>query len=373
LIAAGLLIRSFAKMRDVSWGFDPSHVVTARIGFTDEAYRPDSAKIGFYRNLLQRLQNYPGFGPVGAKLDRIGETWIHQPMIPEGSAFTDFSQAPIANYHIVSPDYFRSLGIPMIQGRGFDVTDDEKGRRVAIVDADLAKKYFPNGDAIGRRLSLTWYGQDFSAEIVGIVAVVKNDGVESTGRLDLYVPFPQQPVNTLFVDTRTSMDLPSFVQALKQVLREIDPGLPVSLAARMEDVVAGPSNARRFPLGLLSVFSTFAMVLAAIGIYAVTAHGVSQRTREIGVRVALGATSTGIARLVLRDGFRPIIAGLVVGLAGGVAAALTMQKMLFGIAPLDMFTFGVIPVVLVVVALLACWLPTRRATKVDPVEALRAE
>ncbi len=374
LVAAGLLMRSLEKMQAVSWGFNPAQVVSARVAFLDDRYRENSARLIFYRTLLEKLEAVREFDSVGTSLDRIGQTWVHLPFVPEGQTYPKPEDAPQASFHLcVSPGYFHALGITLLQGRAFTPADDQKSGRVVIIDEAMARRFFPGRPAVGQRISFQTPGGDQWAEIIGVVASVKSDGPVVESLPDIYLPFPQIPWNNFFVHVRTQLDVATTGEAIKRIVHGIDGDVPVTDLASMEQVTAKPSDLRKFPLRLLSVFALLALALAAVGIYAVTAYGVAQRTREIGVRVALGAQPREIVTLVLRQGFRPIAVGLVVGFAASAVTAFAMRKLLFGVAPLDAPTFAFIPLLLAVIALVACWLPAHRATKVDPIVALRAE
>ena len=374
LVAAGLLLRSLEKMQAFPWGFDPTQVVSARVAFLGDRYRGNPARLVFYRTLLEKLAAVKEFDSVGTSLDRIGRTWIHLPLIAEGQVYPNPAEAPQASYHIcVSPGYFRALGITLQQGRTFARTDDEKTENVVIIDTTLAKRIFPDGQAIGKRLKLPHPDGERLAEVVGVVTSVKSEGPMTASLPDVYVPYAQLPWNNFFVHVRTPVAVALAGETIKRIVHEIDRDVPVSDIASMEQVTAIPSNARKFPLGLLGGFALIALALATVGIYGVTSYGVVQRTREIGVRLALGAQPREIVSLMLGQGFRPIALGLVIGFAGSAVTAYAMRNLLFGVAPLDAPTFVFIPLLLAAIALVACWLPARRATKVDPIEALRAE
>lgn len=373
LVSAGLLVRSLAKMQAFSWGFDPVHVISARVAFMTERYGADAERIAFHRRLHERLVAIPGVESVGISLDRIGHSWIHLPFTPEGHAYPVPADRPQASYHLIGPGYLETMGIPLLHGRTFTELDDASHEPVALVDAEIARSYYPNGDAVGRSIKLASPAGEVDVRIIGVTASVQSDGPTGPARSDLYIAFLQAPSNNFFIHVRTAFDPTAIGTAIKQAVQEVDANVPVTDLATMGQVIARPAAARRFPLGLLGGFALLAVVLASVGIYAVTAYSVAQRTREIGVRMALGAHPRAVLGLVLRQSLRPIGIGVAVGLAGGVLTALGMRSLLFGIAPLDAQTFAVVPLLIVGIAVAASWLPAQRATRVNPVEALRAE
>lgn len=373
LITAGLLARSFWKLQSSSWGFDPAQIVSARIGFTADRYRQPEAQRAVYRALLQRLGSEPGFTTAAASFDRIGMTWMPLHFTPQGETYDRAQNAPQASYRLISPDYFRTLGIPLLQGRVFTEADHERTSRVVIVDAELAQRFFPEGQAVGKRLHLTLGAEQPWAEIVGVVASVKSDGPDQTSRPELYLPFPQYPMDSLFVQVRTTLPLPAAVAGIERAAHGIDSSLPVLEIASMEQIVSRPADARRFSLGLIGVFAAVALVLAVVGIFAVTGHAVSQRRREIGLRMALGAQPGAVVALVIRQGLRPVVAGLLIGLTLAIVAALAMRSLLFGVGAMDLTTFLLAPLPLIAAALPACWIPARQAARVDPISALKAD
>ncbi len=374
LLAAGLLLRSFGKLHDIPWGFEPANVTSARVVFMSEAYPDAASRIAFYRNLLQRLEAAPGVEAVGTNLDRIGESWIHLPFVPAGQSYATTADQPQANYRLISHDYLDTLGIPLRAGRDFTAADDENTARVVIIDQALADRHFPGRSPVGERLQLSLFdGTTAWAEIIGVAGNVRADGPTRTSLPEIYIPFPQLPWNNFFIHIRSPLGQAGVERLIRNTLREVDASIPLSMISTMDDIVAGPANARRFSLGLLGGFAVLALVLATVGIYAITAYGVAQRRRELGIRLALGAPPQSILGLVLRDSLRPVAIGLVLGLAGGIATAFAMRSQLFGVAPLDAPSFLGLPLLLTTVALLACLLPARRATRTDPLIALQSE
>jgi Acidobacterial duplicated orphan permease len=374
LVAAGLLVRSLAQMEAFSWGFRPQNIVSARVAFLEERYATDTARVNFYRTLRDQLLAAPGIEAFGTSLDRIGTSWINLPFTAQGETYPNPGDRPPANYHIISPGYFDAVGLALQHGRNFSPDDDLDAPRVAIVDSNLARRHYPAGDAVGKTITVVTPEGDTPIEIVGIVGAVKFDGpAAAASRPDIYFPYLSFPQNNFYVHVRTPLAVGAAEALIKKAVREIDADIPVTDVASMEQVTAAPAAARRFPLGLLGGFALLALTLAAVGIYAVTKYSVTQRTREIGVRMALGAQPRSVISLVLQQGFRPIAIGLVVGLLGAALTAFAMRKLLFDVAPLDLPTFALVPLLLLATATLACLLPARRATRVDPLTALRTD
>lgn len=374
LVAAGLLLRSVSELQAFSWGFDPSRVVSARVVFGGERYADGESQRRFYRSLLDRLDRTPGFESVGTKFFRVGDSWVKEPFVIEGQTRpADFSP-PMATTHQVSEDYFRTMGIPLLAGRGFTSDDNENSPPVMIIDETFAQRFFPDG-AVGRRVRAGGSPDEEGGwvEIVGVVSAVPSEGPSGPVLPELFRPFLQAPWNNFYVHARTSLDLATAGRLIQEAVASVDPTVPISDLAGMQQIVSRPAAARQFPLGLLGAFALLALLLAAVGIYAVTHHSVAQRTREIGVRMALGASPGSVVALMLHQSFRPILLGLAVGLIGATATAFAMRQLLFGVAPLDLPTFLIVPAVLAIIAALSCWLPARRATRVNPIEALRAD
>jgi predicted permease len=373
LVAAGLLLRSFWRMQAVSWGFEPSHLMSMRVALLDPRFASPATKQSIYNRIQNRLSSEPGFESVALGHDRIGRPWApNWAFVPEGHTYRNRSDMPVANGHFVSPGYFKTLGIPFIKGRPFTPQENQNNRLVVIVDATLARKYFPGGDAVGKHFFTSWTSVNPTdpVEIVGIVGDVKSNGPEAAST-DFYFPITQDITPTTYIYVRTQLPLATCVAAVQRVVAEIDPSVPVSDVATMDAVVARPALGRRFPLILIGAFAGLALFLAAIGIYAVVSYSVAQRTREIGIRMALGAQASDVTRLIVRQGAVPIAIGLTFGLCASAFMAFAIRKMLFEVPPFDAVTFTAIPALLAVIAVFACWLPSQRAARIDPVVALR--
>lgn len=367
LVAAGLLLRSFWQMQAVSWGIDAQQVVSMRIGFP--ANHTDYLAV--HRTLLDKLEHEPGVEAVGLSFDRVGVSWWQGMFAPDTQAFAKPEDMPKCSFHTANPGYFHALRIPVLKGRTFTDDDNEKGRPVVIIDANIAHIWFPNVEPVGRKIKFPRGGSE--AEIVGVVGSVKSNGPEAAPGVDIYLPIFQAPQNNVFALIRTRLPASTVTTAVRRIIRSLDPTWPVADIATMDAVVDRAAAGRRFPLIIICAFAGLALTLAAIGIYAVTSFAVAQRTREIGIRMALGSEPGAVIRLLMLQGAVPIVAGLAIGLAGGTALAFAMRTLLFGVPPIDLATFLLVPLVLSAIAGVACWLPARRAAAVDPIITLRAE
>jgi putative ABC transport system permease protein len=282
------------------------------------------------------------------------------------------SDLPNTNYYAVTPEYFRAMGIRLVRGRVFTAQDDAKAPRVAIINETLARQHFPNEDPIGKRINIT-NGPDAWREIIGIVGDIKQYGVDKPTSNQSYEPFAQVPFSSLNVVIRTSGPSTALLGAIRPTVYAVDKDQPIGTIRPLEEIMADSIARQRFAMTLLTVFSLVALVIAAVGIYGVMAYSVVQRTGEFGIRMALGAQQRDVLRLVLVQGGKLVGLGLVIGLAATLAASRAMGSMLFNTSAQDPLTLAAITLLLGAVALVACLLPASRATKVNPIEALRAE
>jgi len=375
LSTAGLLIRSFARLQDQSPGFTPANVLTAQLRLSGPAYADAAKQTQFYDRLLARVRELPGVteAAITSSLP-FGNSFSQSSYSIEGYTPPSGQSQPHGYRMSVSPDYFRALGIPMLRGRAFTAQDDAQAAGVVIVDRVLADRYWPGQDPVGHVIK----GGDGPGEkpwtIVGVVATVKNQSLETAMKKEtLYYPLAQTPEAYGVLVLKTATPPSALLTPLRAALAELDPEQPLSdiktLSARIDDSLV----ARRAPMMLLSLFSGIALLLASLGVYGVLAFSVAQRSSEFGIRVALGATPADIGRLVLGQGFRLVGLGIAAGLLGYLALSRIVAKLLYGIGAADPATLAVAPLVLAAVALVACLLPARRATKVDPMVALRAD
>ncbi|MGH9745395.1 MAG: ABC transporter permease [Candidatus Acidiferrales bacterium] len=383
LIGAGLLLRSFWQLLQVKPGFNPSSVVTAQIWMpvpndpSADPYRPPEKRSAFYRELLRRVEAIPGvqqaaIGSGGSLPMTRGRN--SRPFVIEGRP-ADAERIPLAEFAAVTPEYFRTLEIPLISGRNFTDSDGVGSQRVVLVDATLAQRYWPNEDPIGKQIK---FGQGNPQQapwntIVGVVAPIKSDGFDAPVMPHVYLSLLQNPGVTAAIYLRTGADPGTLGDLIRHEVQSVDPGIPVFAVRTMNEVVARSLADRRFALVVLGVFAGVALLLASIGIYGVMAYTFSQRTHEIGVRVALGAQRGDILRMALGEGMILVAIGLGAGLIGAAIVTRFLRSMLFSITPTDPITFGSIAALLAAVALLACFIPARRATEVDPLVALRED
>jgi putative ABC transport system permease protein len=380
LVGAGLLVKSLWRVLEVNPGFNPSGVLTMQASLPQSEYGDAPRKIAFYRQLFERIRSLPGVESAGMINNLpMGGVDINGAF---GIAGRPPEQAGYASFRVVSPEYFRAMNIPLIRGRYFTEQDHESAEPVAIISRRVAETSFRGEDPIGQRVlstndasSLEEFSQfDRWPRIVGIVGDVKHFGLESRDSADLYVCYMQRPRRTgeMTLIVRAKGEPTNLTVALRQEVKAVDKNLPVSVAA-MEQVFARTTANRRFNAILLSVFAALALSLAVIGLYGVMSYAVSQSTREIGIRLALGAQAGDILKLVVGHGMILSVIGLAIGLAGAFALTRLMAGLLYGVTATDSLTFAGVSLLLVIVALIACYLPARRAMKVDPMVALRYE
>jgi predicted permease len=276
---------------------------------------------------------------------------------------------------VVTPTYFRTLGIPVVKGRGFAETDDASAPHVVVISREAARRHFPGEDPIGQRIRLGWGSQAdaVGGTVIGVVGDVKESGLDEDHLAEIYLPYAQKPVEGTDVVLRTSVPPLSLATAVRGAVHQLDPDLPVARIETLMQIVSASIAEPRFYTTLLTAFASTALLLAALGLFGVISVGVSQRTREIGVRMALGARSGDVLRLVLREAATLAVVGVVIGLGAALALSRTLSSLLFNLSPRDPVAFAVAPLVLLLTAVVAALLPARRAAHVDPIEALRSE
>jgi putative ABC transport system permease protein len=372
LVGAGLMGRSLWALLSVSPGFEADRVLTARLALTSRLYSDVRRIATFQRELLARVNRLPGARSAGfggyLPLGGSGNSWA--PAI-EGRA--PLSPGERIEYRPVTPGYIESLAIPLVEGRLLTDADREDAPAVAIVNLAAARRYWPNESPIGRRLQID--GGPPWRTVIGVVGDVRHQGLDAAAQPELYIPFAQTPYpnSTMTLVVRTSSDPRTFATRVKEVLAAIDPNLPLTRVQTMDDVLRGSVGAPRFRALLLGGFSFIALMLAAVGVYGVMSYFVTERRREFGIRAALGATRADLLRLVLGRSTPLIAAGIALGLTAGVALARIVRTLLFGVTPFDVVTLIVVSVLLTSVALVACYVPARRASRIHPVHVLRGD
>jgi putative ABC transport system permease protein len=369
---AGLLARSFIRLTNVDPGFVPEHATVLRLALPEKKYEKPEQQFAFADALLARLRVLPGVNAAGLthSLPLISD-WVLGFKI-EGRPEVPPADLPSTNYYSVTPDYFPAMGIRLIRGRLFNAHDDSHAPRVAIINETLARQFFPNEDPLGKRILVT-NGPDVWRQIVGLVADIKQYGVDQETTSQTYEPYAQCPFRSLNVVLRTESSPTALVGGLRPAVYATDKDQPVGSIQPLEEILGATMARQRFGMVLLVVFSVVALLIAAVGIYGVMAYSVVQRTGEFGIRMALGAQRSDVLRLVLSHAGKLVGLGLLIGFVGTILTSRVMGSMLFQTSAHDPLTFSLTILLLAAVALAACLLPARRATRVNPIEALRTE
>jgi putative ABC transport system permease protein len=372
LAGAGLLLRSFVQLQAVDRGFDSANVLVGNVNAPRARFDNADKIIALYDRLVERLRAVPG-----------AESTALVSVLPLSGADSDFAfliegrpkpttpaEQPTAWYRIVSSDYFRTMRIRIVRGRALSDQDGNSAPGAVVINESLARKYWPNEEALGRRISV----DDRTFTIAGIVADIRHRGPDRPPDEELYVHYRQYPERGTVIVARSASGNPaSLAPAIREAVRAVDPALPVANVTTMERLEADAVSQPRFVMQLVGLFAAVALALALVGVYGVLSYAVAQRTSEIGVRMALGATRGDVLRLVLVDGLRMVAVGAAIGVAGAAAAGRAMRAVLFGVDAVDLPTLAVTVAVLLAAAALACAAPARRAIRIDPVEALRYE
>jgi putative ABC transport system permease protein len=379
VIGAGLLIKSFWLLGKVDPGFKPERVLTLNLSLPQSNYPTPDQITSFYNQLLERIKNLPGVEAAAIAYDHpLVANWVDSFTIEQRPAPAP-GETPSANFNPISHDYFRALKIEFVKGRQFTRQDDRDHPGVAIVNEAFARKYFPNEEPLGKRLrpgppARIWNNERLTSfEIVGLVRDVKSKGFNAEAEPTYYLPAAQAPLADMEILVRAEGDPLALVPAMRNTVWAIDPSQPIANISAMEKLVRDVLAQPRFNMVLMGLFGAVALLLSAIGIYGLLSYSVAQRTHEIGIRMALGARASDVLRLVMGQGLKLVIMGLLVGLFGAFAATRVLSGLLFGVSQTDPLIFSFVSVVLAAVALLACAVPARRATKVDPMVALRRE
>jgi len=381
VVGAGLLARSFSRLLDADPGFDASGVLTLQVDLPTGSYREFPKVADYYVTLTQRLSDLGGVETVAAtaalpfarEIPFLGNFAVQDRVAPKQG------EEPTAHYRQVTPGYFEAMGIEITEGREFDLQDDRESRGVAVVNETLARQYFPDEDPIGRTLDglpphLALGGflvENF--EIVGIAEDVKYFGLAEGAQPSLYFPVAQAPFRRMNFTVRTAGDPQTLIGAIRSEIVSLDPTVPISRIETMEQILSGSVARERFSMLLLTIFAGVALLLATVGIYGVTSYSISQRTAEMGIRMAVGATPDDVLKLVMIHGAKLAFGGVVLGLLGAAALSRIMASQLYGVEALDPSTFSSVALVLASVAMVATYVPALRAARIDPVRALQGE
>jgi putative ABC transport system permease protein len=379
LAGAGLMLRSLSQLHDVDPGFRAGGVSTFSTGQLPRSYSTKDREIAFTTSLLDAIRGIPGVTAADVS--------FNLPLSGGGPQFTfavrgapapDPRNEPRAQARSAGPQYFAAMGIPLLRGRLFDARDRAGAPQVLIVSAEVARRYFPGEDPIGKYIETGWSGPGwpgvkFGGEVIGVVGDVRQGALDQAVTPHMYMSYQQWPINEYDVVIRSTTAPATVLSAARSVLAGLDANIPMNDARTFDDVVDTSLGDRRFFLTLLAAFAGVSMVLAVVGVYGVVAYGVHQRRREIGIRIALGATGGRVLAMILSQGLRLVVAGVLLGTAAALGLTRLLQAMLYGVGPRDPITFIAVPASLILAAAAACAFPARRAAAVDPVEAIRSE
>jgi putative ABC transport system permease protein len=388
LVGAGLLIRSFQHLLEVNPGFEPRHLLSMKLSPPAQAYPVGTPLQTFYQRVLDRVKTIPGVQAAGAISElpmsdsySSGSTFFEHTSVTDLERYAPMNNLPFTeiDYRTIVPGYFEAMQIPLVRGRLLSEADTSEAPRVTVVDRDFANRFWPNQDPIGKRIAVQAIPKSNPllpqwCTVVGVVGHVKHYGPDVEGREQAYFPLTQLSfARTMYLAVRTNLEPASVTSAIRQQVLAVDKNMPIYEVSTMDQLLSDSVVQPRLNLTLLAAFATIALVLAAVGIYGVMAYTVTQRTHEIGIRMAMGAQSEDVLKQVLREGARLAAIGLAVGLLGSLAATRLIRTLLFGVETTDPLTFVAVAVILLGVSLAACYIPARRATRVDPLVALRYE
>jgi putative ABC transport system permease protein len=375
-IGAGLLVKSLLRLLNQDRGFQPDRVVTAIVVLPGSRYPDLPSNVAFYRKLLDRLHNLPGVESAGAVngvplSGNITGVYVNVEGHPSTAVGTS---RPSAEVFAASPDYLPTMGIALLAGRELTPQDAASGFQAAVINDLAARRFWPHEDPLGKRISVnSANGQTIWRQVVGVVQTTHDQSLDLPAQPAVYIPMEQAFEPTQFLVLRTSLPMAEIGARLRQAVASIDKDQPVLVVNAMQELLDNSVAPRRFAALMLALFGALALVLAAAGIYGVASYSVSRRTQEIGLRVALGAQRRDVLRLIVGQGVRLTVIGIALGLAGALALTRMLASLLYGVGATDPITFASVPLVLTGVCLAACYIPARRAAKVDPMTALRCE
>ncbi|MEK6321098.1 MAG: ABC transporter permease [Acidobacteriota bacterium] len=376
LVGAGLLLKSFQKLQEVNPGFRPDHLLTMQISLPANRYKEPQQVDAFFAQALEKIKALPGVEAAGVctSLPMSGSGSSGSFTI-EGRTTAPGEMSPWGNRWFAGATYFQTMGIPLLKGRYFDDRDVREAPQVAIIDETMERKFWADEDPIGKRISFQRdpQGNPIWREVVGVVGHVKQKGLEGDSPVQYYIPHRQLPVPGVFLVARTAAEPASLAGAVRSSIQSVDRELPVFRVTTMERMVSESMTQRRFAMTLLGIFAIVALILASVGLYGVMSYSVTHRTNEIGIRMALGARATDVLGMVVGQGMKLSLAGVGIGLVGAFALTRVMGTLLFSVSATDPLTYVAVALLLVGVSLVACYVPARRATKVDPMIALRYE
>jgi len=376
LVTAGLLIRSFVTLIRVDPGFDQSNVAVLQVFAYGDRYRTNEQRLAFFDDVLARMRAVPGVekaGIVTAMPFMPANINIQGGFRVEGRPAPPEREQPVASLTLASPDYFPAMRMTLRSGRLFTSNDHAQAPQVAIINDLLAERFWPAASPIDQRITVNWQGRWRTMQVVGVVGRLRHDGLDSDPRPEVFIPFAQLPYGSMTFVVRTATDAASLVPILRSQVWAVDPTLALYQISTVEALVAQTLAPRRFLTSLVGLLAGLAFLLAVIGIYGIVSFATAQRTREIGVRVVVGGSARDILTLVFAESAKRVAAGVLLGLSGALAATRLVAALLYEVSPTDPLTLGVMTVVLTCVALLACYWPARRATRIDPLSALKAE
>jgi putative ABC transport system permease protein len=379
LAGCGLMVKTMIRLNAVDPGFRPTHLLTARLLLEGDAWREPARRMAFLDDVTSRLLALPGVLNVGLTLSLpIDGSYWDGPVTVADKPMRSPGDVPSAAFVPVSPDYFDTAGMPMLRGRRFDRTDSAEAPRTAIVNEGLASRFWPGEDPIGKRLRFGLPGPEKGwegdwREVVGVVGDVRLNGITVSAPPQVYLPLAQLPGDSAALVVRTASDPAQLATAVQDTIQAVRPDVPVASLRSMDDLMRSAVAYQRLSAIILTVFAGVALVLAAVGVYGVAANAVTDRTREIGLRMVLGARSASVVRLIVSEGVGTVLIGSVVGVVIAVLGSRAIEHLLFEVTPYDPATFGVVVAILLLTTLLACAIPARRAVRVDPVRALSAD
>jgi predicted permease len=376
------MLRSFQQLQRVNPGFDPNNVMTMTLSVARDKFHTPTQQIAFYEQVLQRVRTLPGVNSAGVVDDPpLNGNGSHQPVAIEGRPALQMADQPEVDVRLVSSGYFQSLRTPILRGRDFTEADGQGRPAVVVISESMAKEFWPGEDPIGKHLTMTFF-PDAVREIVGIAGDVKIDGLDQTRPSSvLYMPLTQLSASSLgewrsfplTLVIRTATNPGGIVSAATNTVHQIDTEVPVRDVLTMNELLANSVSQQRFNMLLLGTFGALALALAAMGIYSVLSYSVKRRVQEIGIRLALGARLADVLRMVVFEGMKPVLLGVVIGIAGAFALGRVLSSLVYSVKPTDPLTFSASALLLASVSVMACMVPAYRATRVDPISALRYE